>query len=150
MESFQLPQASGSQHKQSSRAFLRLRPHYPITQCNEIRILFLLTFTSVYHNYIQFGPILIPIAHFRMIITEFTLKSLFISFDALDSCPSLSLSLPILILDISLTCLICKPKCNSNPAWLIKRPIRNQSIDGSLIQKLTYQSNPSLRLSVSI
>lgn len=26
-------------------------------------------------------------------------------------------------------------------AWLIKRPIRNQSIDESLIQKLAYQSN---------
>ena len=46
-------------------------------------------------------PILSPIAHSRMIITEFTLKPFFVSFDALNGCP-LSLNLPILILDISL------------------------------------------------
>ena len=100
MESFQLPPASGSRHKHGfpSCAFLRLRPHYAMQQdSNAISPNVYFRMSQLY----SIRPILIPIAHFRMIITEFTLKPFFVSFDALNGCP-LSLNLPILILDISL------------------------------------------------
>jgi hypothetical protein len=97
MESFQLPPASGSWHKHGF-PFLRLRPHYAMQQdSNSISPNVYFRMSQLY----SIRPILIPIAHFRMIIMEFTLKPFFVSFDALDGCP-LSLNLPILILDISL------------------------------------------------